>query len=63
MKKMAKKKADGDCASRIEVVVGALDLRRDFLGIVFVSLRGFFFLICFYICKRGCVVAVVTKRS
>lgn len=53
MEKMAKKKreADGDCTSRIAVMVGALDLRGDFLGLVFVSVRGFFlsFLLYFFI--------------
>jgi len=37
-----KKEADGDCTSRIVVMVGALDLRGDFLGVVCVSVRGFF---------------------
>ena len=53
-----KKEADGDCTSRIAVMVGALDLRRDFLGVVFVSVRGFFLSIyIFYIYKRVCVVS------
>jgi hypothetical protein len=56
---MAKKKeADGDCTSRIVVMVGALDLRGDFLGVVCVSVRGFFlFFIYIYIYKRVCVVS------
>jgi hypothetical protein len=41
--------ADGDCTSRIAVMVEALDLRGDFLGVVFVSVHGFFLSFLIYI--------------